>query len=216
MNVCVRNMLLGAGLFISSAASHAMAIIDTGEGALTASGNALAQNVQWLAAEFILDEATYVTRIEGWLAGQDLFGNSYAGQKFTISVWNDGGDQPAYSGGAADLLYSNSATVTGVDVANWEGYDITFGQGLELAAGEYWVSFEIRVSNGNDYAGAMPGGAPNALGNEGFLTAAWQSQDNLDLGIRINGNSVNKVPSAYPLALLLIGSFSLGLGLRRR
>lgn len=182
--------------------ANAALIIDTGPGAATG-GAALVSSAtgglnQWLAAKFELNSAQYITDIAGWV---DSTGQT--GKLFTISVYGGGGEIPDPS----NLLYINQATVTGSGGGGWEGYHINWGNGLELAAGSYWLGFEVR--SGDTYAGSMPGGSSFPLLDEAYNNYGyWVGSDNLDLGIRISGN---QVPVPLPPALWLLGSGLLGL-----
>ncbi len=206
MSKIVKHYLAGLCLLVLGATAHAGLIVDTGPGTLSASGNAFG-SAQWLAAEFVLDRPYYITRLEGWMSAETLL-DDLRGQTFSISIWGDGGDVPAFD--AASRLYTNGAEIVGADVANWEGYNITYGNGLELAQGTYWIVFEYRTPNGNTYAnGAMPGNSPTPLLNEAYLDnpTTWAADDDLNLGIRIYGNPI---PAPLPIATMAIGLLAIG------
>jgi len=205
---------LGAALMLClSSLTHAGLIVDTGPGPNTISGAALSSTVtgigQWLAGEFTLSSAHYVTDIEGWIAS-----TGKVGTQFTITVYGDGGEAPD----SGNLIYTNKATVAGEQGmdASWEGYHISFGSGLLLDPGSYWVAFEVR---GDDtYGGAMPIPSTTPLANYAALTAgsgSWFEADTLRVGVRVTGNPVNPVPAPAPLGLIGLGLLAIGLFRRR-
>jgi hypothetical protein len=193
---------------IFTSAANAALIIDTGPGVemgnnWTLSSDLTSGNGQWLAAEFELNSTYYITDIAGWV---DSTGNT--GKTFTITVYGDGGEIPDTN----NLLYSNQATVTGIGGGSWEGYSISWGSGLELTAGTYWLGFEVRPND--TYSGSMPSGQTSPLLNEAFNpSGSWLEYDDLDIGVRISGNPA---PVPLPPALWLFGSAIAGLGLFRR
>ena len=193
---------LTLGLLMFGAASMAQAslIVDTGPGPIgNVGGRTLTSGngAQWLAAEFSLDQDYFITDLQGWIYNGDQTGNM-----FTISIYGDGGDVPDIN----NLIYSNGATISGTNLqSNWEGYHIPsgpWGPGLELAQGDYWVSFELRTVNyNNPYSGYMSHPSTNPLMNEAFAyNGTWYSSD-LDIGVRINGASVPE-----PTSMVLLGT----------
>lgn len=192
-------------------AAHAGLIVDTGEGSPTGTLWTLGSGdtvlfPQWLAAEFTLDTSHYITGIEGWLISEDNLGNT-----FTITVYGDAGETPD----TGNLIYSKEATISNTTGANWEGYTIDWGNGLELLAGSYWVSFEVRSHHNQTYGGSMPGGAQNPLSNYAFSDGNWHAYDDLGIGVRITGNVIS-VPIPAPFTLLGIGLFAIGFARNRQ
>lgn len=200
----MRSFLLAILLFVLwSFSPNAMAglIVDTGEGSgilRTLSNQTNTTRAQWLAAEFSLDRDYYITGVWGFLRNE---GNT--GQNFSITIYGDGGNTPD----SGNILYSNGTTISGAENSNnWEGYNITWGNGLELTAGSYWVSFEVRPNNYlNPYSGAMPIGAPNRVANEAFAQGPWYPAS-LGLGVRIEGT-----PVPEPASLFLLGTGFVGI-----
>lgn len=212
-------VILAVDLLMLGLTSKAQAslIVDTGPGPLGGSGLTLSSgsNAQWLAAEFSLDQDYFITELQGWIYNQDQTGNM-----FTISVYGDGGNVPDVN----NLIYSNGSTISGTNnQSNWEGYHIpsgSWGPGLELSQGDYWISFELRPNNyGNisPYSGYMTYSSQNPLTNEAFAYGgAWYSSS-LSIGVRIMGEQANQVPE--PATMLLFGTGLAGLvgsRLRRR
>ncbi|MDH5445946.1 MAG: hypothetical protein OEY52_10335 [Gammaproteobacteria bacterium] len=182
---------------ITTQSVQAVTVIDTGEGgtgyAATGLGGIPNQST---AAEFTLDMAYIITDIEGWM-------RTFTGNQATIVIYSDAGEIPGieiYSG-TFDAYQTNYS---------WQG-----AHNLDwlLAAGTYWVSFEVREFD-NLFAGLPVGiggnGPPNPLGNEAYYTPSngrWVELDNLDFAVRIQGIPV---PEPMALTLMVIGLASLG------
>lgn len=207
---------LALTLLITTTVSSAYAdtIVDTGPGLGTSFNWTLSNETpgvtdQWLAAEFTLTQDYYITDLFGW-----LHNNGQTGNKFTITIYGDGGDIPD----SGNLIYSNSAIVAGTEgQANWEGYHISYGNGLELAQGTYWIAYEIRPNNyANHYTGFMPSPSTSPLVNEAFINSSgWIGYDDLNLGVKILGTPNAPVPE--PTTMLLMGTGLAGLiGARRK
>jgi len=189
-------LLLGAALLFS-AISRADVIVDTGTPSLGGGwdlGNGTSFTYpQWLAAKFELLQPTTITDVLGWMY-------VYRTAGLTVAIAADGGNIPG-----ADL-YSGSTVVSFNNYqSNWEGLT---GLDWQLDAGTYWVKYEGAV----DYYGGMDNPAPNPLGVEAFrshYTGGWFRQDNLDLGVRINGHATaSNVPEGGS-SLVLFGLASL-------
>ena len=178
-----------------SVSANAATIVDTGPGAdsnyrALAGASVLPPFGQFLAAEFSIGSSTTVTDIEGWMSFNP------SGADGTIAIYSDGGDVPG------DELYAATFFGTGSLDSSWVGVS---GLSWDLAAGTYWVAFEVR--DGQTLETSMPSPSSNPLLNEAFTsvdTGDWNDDDGLDLGIRISA-----VP--IPAAAWLFGTGLLGL-----
>ena len=184
-------------LFIFSPA-QADTIVDTGE--FNSSGFTHALNSgQWLAAQFDLGQAYTITDINGYI-------NPINTGTMTIALYgDDNSDIPDTSNQYLVQQFSTSSDDTG-----W--YGLT-GLNTLLAAGTYWVSFEVRVGDTN--YGSMPY-FDNPLPNSAYRnpTGNWIANDPADYGIRIYGEA-GAIPE--PATMLLLGLGLMGLvGVRRR
>ncbi|MCF6245884.1 MAG: PEP-CTERM sorting domain-containing protein [Desulfobacula sp.] len=197
--------LILAAVFLYCTTLQAATIVDTGPGT---TGLRDFGTAQWLSSRFTLDQDYFITDIAGWVVSEDR-----AGQRFSISIYhNDNGETPGTH------IYTNGAVISGTDYASWEGYHISYQNGLELLSGDYWVNFEKRTANVDDYDGFMPYNSANPLVHGAVITAPltlWSEFDDLKLGIRITGDLVNPVPE--PATLFLFGSGMIGLaGINRK
>jgi hypothetical protein len=190
---------VGFMLILSVSGAQAAYLVDTGEGDATSHPSLTTD--QWLAGEFVLDNSSTITDIEGW-----MFGNNGI---VTIAIRNDGGEIPGSE------IYSQSFDpgLKGPPFTNnWHGIsDLNW----LLDPGTYWVSFEVR--DGSTYNGKMGDNVPNPLLNNAYTQAGegtWVPYDPTAVGIRIQGD-VGAVP--IPSAIWFLGSGLIGLvGIRRK
>ena len=155
----------------------AATIVNTGPGAdsnywVLAGASVLPPFGQFLAAEFSIGSSTTVTDIEGWMSSNP------SGADGTIAIYSDGGDVPGAE------LYATTFFGTGSQDSSWVGAS---GLSWDLAAGTYWVAFEVR--DGQTLETSMPSPSSSPLLNEAATsrdTGNWIGFDGLDLGVRIS------------------------------
>lgn len=228
--------LLFATLFVASifcpTAAQALPIVDTGSSSTSGTaGNVLSSSERrtsfsgksasaWLSAEFNLGQGYTITDVEGWISLRrpaypptgDAWGNT-----FRIAIYGDGGETPNVS----NVLLSQEFTIdkSTVNTAGWRGLH---GLNLDLAAGTYWVAFEVPAFVGgvaNNTWGVMPTNnpaVPNPLGNEAYLSSSqgnvWIASDNTNIGVRISA----PVPEPAEWTMLIAGLLVIGFIARRR
>ncbi len=176
-------------------------IVDTGPGTTNwgwTLGNAGSNYPQNLAAQFTVTQDITVTSIEGWLGSLSGSGT------IRIAVTdNSNGTIPGAQIWADNLGIDSSTGTT------WQGFT---NLNLFLSAGTYWVAFLAD----NSLFAYMPSGVANPLGAEAY-TSSWDGQwyvnNDLDLGVRIKGNSVPDGASVVGLLGLALGAM---VALRRR
>jgi hypothetical protein len=190
--VVVLTTLLLSGLVSSASAT---VIVDTGPGPAEGGGWSL-YDTSWLGAGFSLLNNTTLTDIYGWMAG---VGTAH------IGIYDDGGGLP---GGE---LFSSQFTLESTN--DWYGLS---GLDWGLAAGDYWVTFEVR-SDDSLVSGSMPEPSanplPTAYRNLSSSSFSWQGPNSLEIGVLIEGT-----PVPEPSTFILLGAGLAGLGfvVRRR
>ena len=142
----ITNMLFAASLLMVAPA-HADFVVDTGvpagpQALLFDAGNAF-------AGQFSLAAATHVRAISGWL--NDLG----QGGTFTVALYADADKLPS---AVLDDAQATFTTPTGEP--GWNG-----ARHLDwlLAAGTYWVAFQVDVLKGDSFSGSAPVQAPQPL-----------------------------------------------------
>ncbi|NOX97496.1 MAG: PEP-CTERM sorting domain-containing protein [Nitrospirae bacterium] len=196
--VLVLGMLLGMSLLLTTPA-QAVYIVDTGQPSVGV-GHVL-DSSQWLAAEFTLTQNYTLTDIQGFMYTANTPGTA------GVAIYSDGGDVPGTE------IYSDAFYIYAGE--SWQGLS---GLTWNLEANTYWVSFEVRPEH-TFYGSMADGSPPSPLGNEAIKSTynngpgVWVGDDNLDLGIRIQGSVIPE-----PSSMLLLGSgiVSMAAALRRR
>lgn len=187
--------------------SNAAILVDTGTppSVVPGPGNgpALLSASQWLAAKFTLAESAILTDLEGYIGG--TFYSPVANSGFHIAIRSVEGSLPG------NELYSGSSVVPRTLFGDWYG---VHGVSWALAAGDYFISFEIRPG---DASASMPRHAPSPLGTEAFTNnGTWLSDNRTDIGVRIYGGSVSAVPEPESYVMLMAGLGLLAVTARRR
>lgn len=162
----------------------------------------------WLAAEFTTTQTWNINSLEGYIS--DNGDSNQIGNTFTITVYdnNPGTNTPWL----ASEEYYGQATFNG---DGWNG--LTGITGLQLAAGSYWVAFEVG-SNGNSdsFSGVMPVSTASPLTTawyDGMSAAGYQIQSGAgyDIGVQIEG-SVSAVPLPPSVLMFASGVLALAAG----
>lgn len=196
-----------AALLLAPSA-HATRVVDTG----TPSGNGypLAFDAEnWYAAQLSFTQASTINAISGHILG------GTQGETFDISLFSYDG-----SPGLGSLMYTATATF-GAD--GWNG--VSGLSGWSLAAGTYWIEFEIQGDNTLNSAlsdsTVMDVGAPNPVATTAFTSTAGSpfgyTVTPLSFGLQVDATAVSAVPWPASAPLMLGGLALLAtMGARRR
>lgn len=178
-----RNLFLSLAisLLLIGTAQADLKLVDTGQPANATGGMSLVYP-QTLLAQFVLNQPAIITSIQGWI-------NVTQAGNLQVQIYQDNGDVP----GALVKVQMFSVAGTG---AHWVGAS---SLNWPLRPGTYWVGF-LGMMN---FSGTMPGPAPTPLEKEGYIpipATPFVRADNMDIGVRIDGN-----PITNPNLLLLLG-----------
>ena len=181
-----------AAFTLLSGPAAAAVIVDTGfmppftVGLLVSDG-------QYVAARFGLTQRTRVTGVEGYLA------EGAPDETLTFAIREDLGLPGAE-------LFSTVAVAP--DAEGWQG---PHGLAWDLAAGAYWLAFEVR--DRQTFVGALgltAGGLPMATGLPPI--APWSRVEFDAAAVRVFGEAI---PEPATWALMIMGFGAVGVALRR-
>ena len=185
-------------------APHAQAatVVDTGTPGGNAVGALAFDAFDWVAGRVSFTQAAQIGAIQGHILG------GAAGETFDVSLFAaDGGTGPG------TLLYTTTATFA---ADGWNG--VSGLQGWDVAAGSYWVEFEIQGADtlgSSSVTGALlDTGAPHPLATTAFTSDAGFSYADSPLSF---GLRMSTVPWPASASLMLAGMALLStLGFTRR
>ena len=194
MNKSLLASLSAAAMLALALPANAATVVDTGTPGGQAVNSLVFDSNDWADAQVSFASASTINNIQGHILG------GAAGETFDISLLaNDGRFGPG------DVLYTTTATF-GSD--GWNGASLS---GWNVAAGSYWVEFEIQGADtlgSSSVTGALLDlGAPNPVANtvstgDGGFT--YQASP-LSFGLRVDASVVSAVPEASSAALMLAG-----------
>lgn len=218
-------LILAANALAFSVSTYAATIVDTGSISCDGSQcNGATFSVDtnpggMLAANFELQSSSVITDLQVWLNTSWSMGTSFTMALYSGSVF----PSAPFSGMTPDIsneVFSQDVFITDTGTTDafdnqWQGLS---GLNLDLGAGSYWLSLELRGAN--DYDGYVPTGefgALNPVGTYAFLfpdNGSWLEDPSSDFAFQVGG-TVSAVP--VPAAVWLFGSGLIGLaGIARR
>ncbi len=160
---------------------------------------------QWMAGEFTTTQAYSITDIYGYLSG------TAKSSTFTIALYTNTEPFKNLDGSyiPGNLLFQQQATVNS-SADGWYGLS---GLNWNLAAGNYWVAFE--VTSNDTYSGAI-GSPAQAMENEAIEASRdyWTQLGAGNISVQVLGNPA---PNPIPPTMALLGSGLVGLiGIKRK
>ena len=173
-------------LLIVTFNANSAVIVDTGAGPDPFPGNAWGfGGYNKFSGQFTLTENTSLNAIAGWM-GVDGYG---IGLDFNILVYTEINGLPGEALYAATVFVPPPSNVTPENAYGFDWYGVS-GLAWNLAAGNYWVSFE-GIVNDLQTTAIMPGPSQIPLTyyatNDATTGNQWRSADYLDLGVKIDG-----------------------------
>ncbi|MCP3873157.1 MAG: VPLPA-CTERM sorting domain-containing protein [Desulfobacteraceae bacterium] len=178
------------------ASAHATFVVDTGEPDYL--GQWAVFSNQWVAGQFTLNQAYTISDIEGNFRGD--------GGTLTMVVYGDSANLPDTN----NEFLNGQITVSDTHPGANKWYSLS-GLSLNLAAGDYWLAYEVRT--GDTYNGSVSLFMPDPLDAYVYSTDAGTTYTpGSSFALRIQGD-----PVPIPGAVWLLGSGLIGLaGLRRK
>jgi hypothetical protein len=195
---------IAVAAILAGTSAQAAVLVDTGTPNGSAVGSYAFDGMDWYAGHVSFGAAYDLSAISAHVLG------TTPAETFTVALYTDG----AVPG---DLLYSATATI-GASGDGWTGVSGSSLSGWHVAAGSYWVAFEIgsgdSLGSGSVTGALLDAGAPNPLAATAFSSGAGYglSASPLGIGMRIEG--ALPVPEPTTGALLAAGLAALAL-LRR-
>lgn len=197
----MKNMkkLLGVALLAGSAFSgvtHAAYVLDTGVPD-NSKFPLLLDGSNYAAAEFSLGAGQTITGIQGYLTGGDF---SQTGDTFTIALYDADGlnGVPHTQEFAAQATYQADGW-NGLSNLSWSG----------LAAGNYWVAFEVGISDntgGLQLPTVATNGTVPALGYAFNAGSGYQTMSGENIGVQIAAVPEPEIPALLLSGLLVVGA----------
>ena len=193
--IMINKLLATAALLAASLPALAATVVDTGTPNGSALGALAFDSIDWAAAQVTFTQAAQVDAIQGHVLGGS------AGETFDVTLFSDGAGVPG------DAMYNATATF---DADGWNG--LSNLSGWTVAAGTYWVGFEIQGddtlgSGSSDLGGLLDTGAPDPLAVTATTNDGWHYQGSgaQSFGLRVDADSVSSVPWPSSASLMLAG-----------